>query len=66
MVDARNTALEVLITLDRKRQTLDGILDEFTPRTRGLSRRDRALFNALIYGVLPGWTISLLIFQTHL
>jgi 16S rRNA (cytosine967-C5)-methyltransferase len=52
MVDARNTALEVLITLDRKRQTLDGILDEFTPRTRGLSRRDRALFNALIYGVL--------------
>jgi 16S rRNA (cytosine967-C5)-methyltransferase len=52
MVDARNKALEVLITLDRKRQTLDGILDDFTPGTRSLSRRDQALFNALIYGVL--------------
>ena len=52
MVDARNMALKVLITLDRERQTLDGILDDITPRTGGLSRRDRALFNALLYGVL--------------
>ena len=52
MVDARNTALKVLMTLDRERQTLDGILDDITPLTGGLSRRDRALFNALIYGVL--------------
>ena len=52
VVDARNTALEVLITLDRKRQTLDGILDDISPRTDSLSKRDRALFNALIYGVL--------------
>jgi 16S rRNA (cytosine967-C5)-methyltransferase len=52
MVDARNTALKVLMTLDRERQTLDGILDDITPRTGGLSRRDRALFNALLYGVL--------------
>ena len=52
MVDARNTALKVLITLDRERQTLDGILDDITPLTGSLSRRDRALFNALIYGVL--------------
>jgi 16S rRNA (cytosine967-C5)-methyltransferase len=52
MVDARNTALKVLMTLDRKRQTLDGILDDITPRSGGLSRRDRALFNALLYGVL--------------
>jgi 16S rRNA (cytosine967-C5)-methyltransferase len=52
MVDARNTVLNVLITLDRGRQTLDGILDDITPRTRILSRRDRSLFNALIYGVL--------------
>ena len=52
MVDARNTALKVLITLDRGDQTLDGILDHISPRTGSLSRRDRALFNALIYGVL--------------
>ena len=52
MVDARHTALKVLITLDRGRQTLDGILDDITPSTRSLSRRDRSLLNALIYGVL--------------
>ena len=52
MVDARNTALKVLMTLDRERQTLDGILDDITPRTSALPRRDRALFNALLYGVL--------------
>jgi 16S rRNA (cytosine967-C5)-methyltransferase len=52
MVDARNTALKVLITLDRGDQTLDGILDHISPRTGSLSRRDRSLFNALIYGVL--------------
>jgi hypothetical protein len=52
MVDARNTALKVLTTLDRDRQTLDGILDDITPRTGSLSRRDRALFNTLIFGVL--------------
>jgi len=52
MVDARNTALKALITLDRERQTLDGILDDITSRTGDLSRRDRALFNALLYGVL--------------
>jgi len=52
MVDARNTALNVLITLDRGKQTLDGILDHISPRTGSLSRRDRSLFNALIYGVL--------------
>jgi 16S rRNA (cytosine967-C5)-methyltransferase len=52
MVDARNTALKVLITLDRGDQTLDGILDHISPRTGSLSRQDRSLFNALIYGVL--------------
>ena len=52
MVDARNTALNVLITLERGKQTLDGILDHISPRTGSLSRRDRSLFNALIYGVL--------------
>jgi 16S rRNA (cytosine967-C5)-methyltransferase len=52
MVDARNTALQVLITLDRGNQTLDGILDHISPSAGRLSRRDRSLFNALIYGVL--------------
>jgi 16S rRNA (cytosine967-C5)-methyltransferase len=52
MVDARTTALKVLMALDRKRQTLDSILDDISPRTERLSRRDRALFNAILYGVL--------------
>jgi 16S rRNA (cytosine967-C5)-methyltransferase len=52
MVNARNTALKVLIALERGDQTLDGILDHISPRTGSLSRRDRSLFNALIYGVL--------------
>ncbi len=52
MLDARHTALKVLNKLDQGDQTLDGILDAITPNTRNLSRRDRALFNALTYGVL--------------
>ena len=52
MVDARKTALKVLMTLDRGRRTLDGILDDIAPRTERLSKRDRALFNAILYGVL--------------
>jgi 16S rRNA (cytosine967-C5)-methyltransferase len=52
MVDARNTVLQVLNTLDRGHQTLDGILDAITANTIHLSRRDRSLFNALIFGVL--------------
>jgi 16S rRNA (cytosine967-C5)-methyltransferase len=64
MVDARNTALKVLMTLDRERQTLDGILDDIAPRTGGLSRRDRALFNALLYGVLR-WRNRLDYIITH-
>ena len=52
MLDARHTALNVLNALDQGDQTLDGILDAILPDTGDLSRRDRALFNALIYGVL--------------
>jgi 16S rRNA (cytosine967-C5)-methyltransferase len=52
MLDARHTALKVLNTLDREDQTLDAILDAATPNTLHLSRRDRALFNTLTYGVL--------------
>lgn len=52
MADARNTALKVLNTLNRGRQTLDGILDALTPVTSRLSKQDRSLFNACVYGVL--------------
>jgi 16S rRNA (cytosine967-C5)-methyltransferase len=52
MVDARTTTLKMLNKLDREHQTLDDLLIDFAPRTDSLSRRDRALFNAMIYGVL--------------
>jgi len=52
MLDARHNALKVLNKLDQGDQTLDGILDAITSNTSNLSRRDRALFNALTYGVL--------------
>jgi 16S rRNA (cytosine967-C5)-methyltransferase len=52
MADARNTSLTVLNKLELGNQTLDGILDEMSRGNDNLSRRDRALFNALTYGVL--------------
>ena len=52
MADARNTTLTVLNKLALGNQTLDGILDDMTRGNDNLSRRDRALFNALTYGVL--------------
>ena len=52
MVDARNTSLTILNKLDRGNQTLDGILDRMPQGSEYLSRRDRALFNALTFGVL--------------
>ncbi|MBW2516560.1 MAG: 16S rRNA (cytosine(967)-C(5))-methyltransferase RsmB [Deltaproteobacteria bacterium] len=52
MADARNTSLRVLNKLERGNQTLDGILDHMPHGKDYLSKRDRALFNALTYGVL--------------
>jgi len=52
MADARNTTLTVLNKLELGNQTLDGILDDMTRATEDLPRRDRALFNALTYGIL--------------
>ena len=50
---ARNTALFILNTLDRGRKTLDRVLEEdITDKERYLSKRDRALVNALVYGVI--------------
>ena len=52
MADARNTALVVLNKLEQGKQTLDAILEDMTCSEDNLSKRERALFNALTYGVL--------------
>ena len=52
MVDARHTALSVLNRLDQEGKTLDRILLEIPQDNDTLSRRDRALLNAIVYGVL--------------
>jgi 16S rRNA (cytosine967-C5)-methyltransferase len=50
--EARKAALNVLEKLDKGNKTLDGILDDFAQDDEVTARRDRALFNALVYGVL--------------
>lgn len=61
--DARKTALFILNTLDKGRLTLDGIVEDVLGTDDLLTRRDRALANALVYGVLRwqghlDWTIG--------
>jgi 16S rRNA (cytosine967-C5)-methyltransferase len=58
MTDARAAALAVLERLDRSRETLDAVLDDAASMLTALSRRDRALFNQLVYGVLR-WRLRL-------
>jgi len=48
----RSTALFVLNSLDKGRLTLDRILEDMQNKELFLSRRDQALFYALVYGVL--------------
>jgi len=50
--DPRKSALDVLNTLNGGKNTLDSVLDEIPQDERYLSRRDRALFTAMVYGVL--------------
>ena len=50
--DVRKTALDVLNTLDKGNLTLDSILETITNDETAESRRDRALLQALVYGVL--------------
>ena len=50
--DARKTALAVLNKLNRGEKTLDTILSELPGEEGFGSRRDRALFSAIVYGVL--------------
>jgi 16S rRNA (cytosine967-C5)-methyltransferase len=56
--DARAAVLIVLDRLDRSQDTLDTVLDETAALMTDLSRRDRALFNQLVYGVLR-WRLRL-------
>lgn len=49
--NARETALLILNTLDKTHKTLDSILEDIL-ETNDLSKRDRALVHALVYGVL--------------
>ena len=56
--DARAAALFLLDRLDGGRTTLDALLEDATAAWARLSRRDRALFNQLVYGVLR-WRLRL-------
>jgi len=50
--DPRKTAIDVLNTLTRGKKTLDIILRDLPQDDYYLSRKDRALFTAMVYGVL--------------
>jgi 16S rRNA (cytosine967-C5)-methyltransferase len=52
MTDARHTAVAVLNTVDQRKKTLDRVLRALPQDEDYLSRRDRALLNAMVYGVL--------------
>jgi len=50
--DARKVALDSLNTLDQGHRTLDSIMEEAVAEDAGLSKRDRAFNQALVFGVL--------------
>jgi len=50
--DARKTALYILNSLDKGNRTLDSIIEVFSDKTDLFSKKDRSLFNALVYGVI--------------
>ncbi|MFO7559358.1 MAG: 16S rRNA (cytosine(967)-C(5))-methyltransferase RsmB [Desulfobacterales bacterium] len=52
MPDARRNALTILNILDRQQTTLDQVVDEMHAENAEAFRRDRALANALVYGVV--------------
>jgi len=62
--DARKVALETLNTLDRGRRTLDNILEGIPAEDISASKRDRALFQTLVFGVLR-WRGRLDFIITH-
>jgi len=50
--NARKSALYILNTLDKGQRTLDSILEDYFGSVSSGSRQDRALVQALVYGVL--------------
>ncbi len=50
--DPRRIALFVLNHLEMEKKTLDRILEDFVDDIERLDRRDRAFFNAMVFGVL--------------
>jgi 16S rRNA (cytosine967-C5)-methyltransferase len=52
MNTARTAALDILNTLDQGAKTLDPILDEVLSQNTFFSKKDRALLQAIVYGVL--------------
>ena len=62
--DARKVALETLNTLDQGRRTLDNILEGIPADNTSPSKRDRALFQTLVFGVLR-WRGRLDFIITH-
>ncbi|MBU1170688.1 MAG: 16S rRNA (cytosine(967)-C(5))-methyltransferase RsmB [Proteobacteria bacterium] len=51
-VHARESALNILNTLDKKNLTLDMVMNDFTEGKIQLDKRDMSLVNALVYGVI--------------
>ncbi len=50
--DVRKTALVILNTLDKGQRTLDALMEAYANDGLEVPRRDRALLQALVYGVL--------------
>lgn len=48
----REAALNILNEVDKGRRTLDAVITDFAQHQKFSDRRDQALFNALVYGVL--------------
>ncbi len=55
---ARESALNLLHQLDRKQLTLDTVMNDFTAAASRLDKRDMALVQALVYGVVR-WRLHL-------
>ncbi|MGB9440604.1 MAG: 16S rRNA (cytosine(967)-C(5))-methyltransferase RsmB [Desulfobacterales bacterium] len=51
-IDVRKTAWVILNTLDQDRRTLNTLMDDYSGAGQVDSRRDRALLQTLVYGVL--------------
>ncbi len=55
---ARESALNILQRVDRKKLTLDTIMDDFNAEQKHLDKRDTALIYALVFGVIR-WRLHL-------